>query len=174
MSTPTFVLAARTGELAGQTRKDDHGTERILSGSRSPDVEPETRERLFDLLFPPVIVELKVKPLQTGPGGADRGIEAGARTRSRGRDDGDKAATSGPGSVSMSESSKRLAQIAANLQIGKIRRHIFLCADRRSRIAPPKMSPSFPGIICQSASDLGLLAGEHWRLSHEGELPADM
>ena len=35
-------------------------------GSRSPDVEPETRERLFDLLFPLVIVELKVKPLQTG------------------------------------------------------------------------------------------------------------
>ena len=30
----------------------------------------------------------------------------------------------------MSESSKCLAQIAANVQIGKIRRHIFLCADQ--------------------------------------------
>ena len=40
MSTPTFVLAARTGELAGQTRKDDHGTERI-----SPEADLPTSSR---------------------------------------------------------------------------------------------------------------------------------
>ena len=28
--------------------------------------------------------------------------------------------------------------------------------------------------LTKRLADLGLLAGEHWRLSHEGELPADM
>ena len=45
--------------------RNDRGTERISPEADLPTVEPETRERLFDLLFPPVIVELKVKP-QTG------------------------------------------------------------------------------------------------------------
>ena len=46
--------------------RNDHGIERISPEADLPTVEPETWERLFDLLFPPVIVELKVKPPQTG------------------------------------------------------------------------------------------------------------
>ena len=117
-----------------------------------------------------------MKPLQTGREALTAESKRVPRTRSRGRDDGDKAATSGPGSVSMSESSKRLAQIAANVQIGKIRRHIFLCAEETEPHCTPRDVTIIPWhYLTKRLVDLGLLADEHhWRLSHEGELPADL
>lgn len=62
----------------------------------------------------------------------------------------------------MSESSKRLAQIAANLQIGKIRRHIFLCADQTEpHCAPRDVSIISWNYLKKRLADLGLLVGEH-------------
>jgi (2Fe-2S) ferredoxin len=62
----------------------------------------------------------------------------------------------------MSESSKRLAQIAANLQLGKIRRHIFLCADQTEpHCAPRDVSIISWNYLKKRLADLGLLAGEH-------------
>lgn len=63
----------------------------------------------------------------------------------------------------MSESSKRLAQIAANLQIGKIRRHIFLCADQTEPHCTPRDVTIISwNYLTKRLADLGLLAGEHW------------
>ena len=62
----------------------------------------------------------------------------------------------------MPESSKRLAQIATNLQIGKIRRHIFLCADQTvPRCAPREASIISWNYLKKRLADLGLPAGEH-------------
>ena len=62
----------------------------------------------------------------------------------------------------MPESSKRLAQIAANLQIGKIRRHIFLCADQTEpRCAPRETSIISWNYLKKRLADLGLQTGEH-------------
>jgi len=62
----------------------------------------------------------------------------------------------------MSESSERLAQIAANLQIGKIRRHIFLCADQTEpHCASRDVSIISWNYLKKRLADLDLLAGEH-------------
>lgn len=53
----------------------------------------------LDLLFPPDIVELKVEPFLDRPGSVQRGSEVGAKVRSRGGDESDEAATSGPESA---------------------------------------------------------------------------
>jgi hypothetical protein len=71
----------------------------------------------------------------------------------------------------MSESSKCLAQIAANLQIGRIRRHIFLCADQTEpHCAPRDASIISWNYLKKRLADLGLLAGEHCVYRTNGEM----
>jgi (2Fe-2S) ferredoxin len=58
--------------------------------------------------------------------------------------------------------SERLVQIAQGLQIGNIRRHIFLCADQTN----PKCAPKEVGLesweyLKRRLAELGLLAGDH-------------
>src|ERR1022692_5267435 len=57
---------------------------------------------------------------------------------------------------------ERLVQIAQGLQIGNIRRHIFLCCDQTK----PKCAPKEVGIesweyLKRRLAELGLLAGDH-------------
>jgi (2Fe-2S) ferredoxin len=56
----------------------------------------------------------------------------------------------------------RLVQIAQGLQIGKIRRHIFLCCDQTK----PKCAPKEVGLeaweyLKRRLAELGLMAGEN-------------
>lgn len=57
---------------------------------------------------------------------------------------------------------ERLVQIAEGLQIGHIRRHIFLCCDQTK----PKCAPLEAGLeswdyLKRRLAELGLLAGDH-------------
>jgi (2Fe-2S) ferredoxin len=57
---------------------------------------------------------------------------------------------------------ERLVQIAQGLQIGSIRRHIFLCCDQTK----PKCAPKEVGLesweyLKRRLAELGLLSGDH-------------
>ena len=55
----------------------------------------------------------------------------------------------------------RLIQVAANLQIGKVRRHIFLCADQtKPQCSTREDSNASWDYLKQRLAALGLLAGE--------------
>ena len=59
------------------------------------------------------------------------------------------------------ESFERLVSIRENLQIGKIRRHIFLCADQTEpHCAPRDVSLVSWNYLKKRLAELGLMAGE--------------
>ena len=63
----------------------------------------------------------------------------------------------------MPEDAARLAAIAANLRIGQLRRHIFLCADQTEpKCAPREASLASWNYLKRRLADLGLLEGPHW------------
>ena len=56
---------------------------------------------------------------------------------------------------------KQLAKIAANLGIGKIRRHIFLCADQtKPKCAPKETTNEAWDYLKKRLAELGLTQGE--------------
>jgi (2Fe-2S) ferredoxin len=56
-----------------------------------------------------------------------------------------------------------LATVAANLHIGKLRRHIFLCADQTEpKCAPREASLASWNYLKKRLADLGLLEGPQW------------
>jgi (2Fe-2S) ferredoxin len=55
------------------------------------------------------------------------------------------------------------SEVAGNLGVGRLRRHIFLCADQTE----PKCSPREASLVSwnylkKRLAELGLLAGPHW------------
>jgi len=62
----------------------------------------------------------------------------------------------------MNADSDRLAAIRENLGIGRIRRHIFLCADQTEpHCAPREVSLVSWSYLKKRLAELGLMAGEH-------------
>ena len=56
---------------------------------------------------------------------------------------------------------EQLARIAANLGIGKIRRHIFLCADQtKPKCAPREITNESWDYLKKRLAELGLMQGE--------------
>ncbi len=56
---------------------------------------------------------------------------------------------------------ERLEQIARGLQIGRIRRHIFLCCDQtKPKCAPPEVGLETWEYLKKRLAELGLLAGD--------------
>ena len=63
----------------------------------------------------------------------------------------------------MPDDAVRLAAVAANLHIGQLRRHIFLCADQTEpKCAPREASLASWNYLKKRLADLGLLEGPHW------------
>ncbi len=61
-----------------------------------------------------------------------------------------------------SEDSEKLQQKAADLQIGKIRRHIFLCADQTvPKCAPAEITNASWDFLKKRLAELGLTQGEY-------------
>ncbi|HTM48917.1 MAG TPA: hypothetical protein VL285_09565 [Bryobacteraceae bacterium] len=61
----------------------------------------------------------------------------------------------------MPESKEDLVRIAENLGIGRIRRHIFLCADQtKPKCAPPSVSGPAWDYLKKRLAELNLTAGE--------------
>ncbi len=63
----------------------------------------------------------------------------------------------------MPDDAARLAAVAANLHIGQLRRHIFLCADQtEAKCAPREASLASWNYLKKRLADLGRLEGPHW------------
>ncbi len=63
----------------------------------------------------------------------------------------------------MPDDASHLAAVAANLHIGHLRRHIFLCADQTEpKCAPREASLASWNYLKKRLADLGLLEGPHW------------